>query len=57
MQLEGFVGVVFPDDALGVMVLEPVPAGLGMLDFHIAMAPSGVCITIHSNLLQYSLMK
>jgi len=34
VQLEGFVGGVFPDDALGAVLLEPVLTGVGQIDFH-----------------------
>ena len=46
MQFEGFVDVVFPDDALGVVLLEPVPAGLGQLDLrHIDASSIGVSLS------------
>ena len=34
MQLEGFVGIVFPDDALGVVLLDPGLPGLSQINFH-----------------------
>jgi len=34
MQLEGFVGVVFPDDALEVVLRNQSLPGLGELDIH-----------------------
>ena len=34
VQLEGFVGVVFPDDALGVVLLDPGLTGVGEIDLH-----------------------
>jgi len=40
MQLEGFVGVVFPGDAWGVVLLEPVLTGLRQLDLHHAIESS-----------------
>jgi len=34
VQLEGFVGIVFPDDALGVVLPDPGLPGVSEIDFH-----------------------
>ena len=40
MESEGLVDVVFPDDALGVVVLEPSFPDIGPLDLHHAIEAS-----------------
>ena len=40
VESEGLVGVVFTDDALGVVFLDPGLTGVGELDFYNAVTPS-----------------
>ena len=49
MQFEGFVGVVFPDDALGVVLLDPVLTGLRQLDLHHTLVSSTFVVAVAAN--------